>query len=526
MRTVDLLDRMQPVYLTGRNRTIDYMNGPFRDIAPDLFPEFKSADRLDQPRPPAPRELDAILDRIAGGEDTVEILQQVQTADGTRYYRSSHFRLVEDGAPAGYAGVYTDVTSENDAARYAERTTSRFEDIVRAASDWVWETDKNLNLTYVSNRIGDLTETPPRQLIGRYLFSLGVPEEAERRQPEIGRLPDTLMPFCGLVLLIGRTEETRRRVALSGAPYFDDNSGDFAGYRGTGTDITREFEAEHRARVSQAALLDSMKELQERNIQLAQALEKSNAASQAKTDFLGKMSHELRTPLNAIIGFSDLSLLESFGKLPDRYKEYFGDIRKAADHLLTIINDILDAVNLDAGKAKIQLEKIKLKPLVEEVLPLVEAEARSRGVDIAAVTVDDGWAVKADRGRLRQILINLVVNALKFTEQGGSVGIETGTGDDGTVLLTVWDTGIGISREQQGLIFDGFHQVQADPVIAPTEGTGLGLTISQQLARLMGGDLRVESELEKGSRFTIILPAAAKKQKKKRRARKPVRKSA
>jgi len=269
-----------------------------------------------------------------------------------------------------------------------------------------------------------------------------------------------------------------------------------------------------------------MKELQERNIQLAQALEKSNAASQAKTDFLGKMSHELRTPLNAIIGFSDLSLLESFGKLPDRYKEYFGDIRKAADHLLTIINDILDAVNLDAGKAKIQLEKIKLKPLVEEVLPLVEAEARSRGVDIAAVTVDDGWAVKADRGRLRQILINLVVNALKFTEQGGSVGIETGTGDDGTVLLTVWDTGIGISHEQQGLIFDGFHQVQADPVIAPTEGTGLGLTISQQLARLMGGDLRVESELEKGSRFTIILPATAKKQKKKRRARKPVRKSA
>ena len=272
--------------------------------------------------------------------------------------------------------------------------------------------------------------------------------------------------------------------------------------------MTRQHEVENRAHRTQQVLEESLKELRERNMELDRALEEARSAARAKTEFLGKMSHELRTPLNAIIGFAEMSIQQAFGALNSRYLGYFRDIHGAAYHLLNIINDILDTVNIDSATVSISPRPARLSEIVTQARSIIAVRAEQRNIDISAVDVADDWVVLADPGRTRQILVNLLNNAIKFTESGGSVGIDVRLAELGEVEFTVWDTGMGIAPDQHAKIFESFHQVTPDILTTPSEGTGLGLTISRQLAQLMGGDISVESHPNHGARFTVRLPHA------------------
>ncbi len=499
-----LLDEIPPTYHADAAGRMVFRNASFDELAGAAFPE---SDR--EPGGAAvgvPEELRSIFSRLDGGEEIVRLRQSFEIGGAVRFYRSRHFRIFRDGLPAGYAGVYTDVTLEAEAIMQSTRTEARFQDVIRSASDWVWETDTNINLTYISDRIAEVLDRPATALRGRHLFTLG---EFEAVGGNGGRRPDLaveLLPFRGRIFLMPDSRGRKRRIALSGVPVFDEMTGEFTGYRGTGTDVTRQWDAEKQAGEAEESLQNSLEELRERNVQLDSALAEARLAARAKTDFLGKMSHELRTPLNAIIGFAEMSIQQVFGSLNSRYLSYFRDIHGAAYHLLSIINDILDAANIDSEKLTFKPEPMKLAKVLAEARSIVAVRAEQEQIDISAVTLPDDWTVMADPGRTRQILVNLLGNAVKFTNPGGSIGVEAHDAGHDAVAFTVWDTGIGIPPEQHEQVFESFHQVESDLLRSPTEGTGLGLSISRQLARLMGGDITVDSMPGRGARFTVRLP--------------------
>ena len=499
-----LINRMAPVYYADRDACFVFRNDAFDEIAQVLFPEFRSRERREQKHALAPDDLRRIFDRLNAGEAEIKLRQSVEIDGEQRHFRSRHFRIVEGGKAVGYGGVYADVTLEAEAVMQSARTETRFQDVIRSASDWVWETDDNLNLTYVSNRIAEALEAPPSAVVGRHLFSLGEFEDAPARP----NLAAALMPFRGRIFLMPDKHGQVRRISMTGVAVFDDRSGAFIGYRGTGTDVTRHHETEQRARKTQQVLEESLKELRERNTELDRALQEARSAARAKTEFLGKMSHELRTPLNAIIGFAEMSIQQAFGALNARYLTYFRDIHGAAYHLLNIINDILDTVNIDSKTVSISPRPVRLAEIVAQAKSIIAVRAEQRDIDVSAVDVAGDWIVMADPGRTRQILVNLLNNAIKFTEAGGSVGIDVRLTEGDTIAFTVWDTGIGIPEDQHERIFESFHQVKGDILCEPSEGTGLGLTISRQLAQLMGGDISVDSRPGHGSRFTVRLPRA------------------
>ena len=496
-----LLNRMPPMYIAD-------VTGKFTLLNPE-FEEFLSAafgvKRDEDGSLCAPDELLSVFRHLEKGVTEVKLRQTVEFGGDTKHYRSFHVRTSENGVQTGYAGIYTDVTLEAEAVIGAARTEARFQDVIRSASDWVWETDVDLNLTYVSSRISETLEVPPGSLIGRNIFALGVFENSSdglRGKPD---LAEARTAFRGRIFLIADNQNRVRRISLSGVPIDHDATGDFIGCRGTGSDVTNEHDAIQSARRSQRELETSLQDLHDRNVQLDFALDEARLAVTAKTEFLGKMSHELRTPLNAIIGFSEISERKMFGELDAHYLSYFQDIKGAAYYLLHIINDILGAVHLESRSLQLYPQAIDLAELVAQARSYVAARAEDASLDISALTCPAGIVIEADPDRTHQILVNLLNNSVKFTETGGSVGITVLSAPGENVDITVWDTGVGIPADQQDRIFESFHQAGAGLMSNPRDGTGLGLTILRQLARMMGGDVTVESKPGQGSRYTLRL---------------------
>jgi signal transduction histidine kinase/CheY-like chemotaxis protein len=220
-----------------------------------------------------------------------------------------------------------------------------------------------------------------------------------------------------------------------------------------------------------------------------------------KSEFIAGMSHELRTPLNAILGFSELLVQGRAGPLNSRQLEFLSHVKGAADHLLALINDVLDLSKIEAGRSELHCEYFSCQQALDEVLHGLRTHATQKGVHLT--TPVEECQVYADRLRFKQIIYNLVSNALKFTPQNGSIVVSAAV-REGSVWLTVADTGIGISPEDQASIFDKFYQVRsATPV---REGAGLGLAISRRLVEQHSGRIWVESEPGRGSRFSFTLP--------------------
>jgi signal transduction histidine kinase len=245
--------------------------------------------------------------------------------------------------------------------------------------------------------------------------------------------------------------------------------------------------------------------LERRVAERTQALE---VASKHKSEFLANMSHELRTPLNAIVGFSQVLKQKLFGEVNDKQDEYLDDILSSADHLLALINDILDLSKVEAGQVELEKGLFSLREALERGVVMVRERASKNGVQLE-LTLDPAVdLVEGDERRIRQVVFNLLSNAVKFTPRGGQVDVSASR-SDGEVLVAVRDTGPGIAGTDLERIFEEFQQARDTNGERP-EGTGLGLALSRSLVELHGGRIWVESEPGKGSTFTFTLPVGAK----------------
>jgi len=260
-----------------------------------------------------------------------------------------------------------------------------------------------------------------------------------------------------------------------------------------------ELEKRVQARTAELAAANKALELQNREVERATRL---------KSKFLASMSHELRTPLNAIVGFSDLLAEQTAGQLNDKQKRFVNHIKQGSSHLLQLINDILDLSKIEAGQLELRCEDFQIENALPEVLSTIRPLAMAKNIQVQH-GLETNWAVYADRVRFKQILYNLISNAVKFTPKAGRIVIDC-HGDGDSVRISVTDTGIGIRAEDQAVIFEEFRQVEG-AVAATHEGTGLGLAITKRLVEQQGGRISVESELGKGSRFTFTLPAGFRK---------------
>ena len=229
-----------------------------------------------------------------------------------------------------------------------------------------------------------------------------------------------------------------------------------------------------------------------------------NESNRLKGDFLSTMSHELRTPLNSIIGFSEVLVAD--GTLTAKQSRYAGNIMTSGQQLLVLINDILDLAKLEAGKLRLRVDPLDLPGLVEQAAAMDRPAAEKNGIELRVnVASHAPGDVRQDGGKLRQVLANLVSNAIKFTPDGGRVTVSGGV-EAGTLTLCVADTGVGIAPAEQVSIFDKFRQA-SNPLTREQGGTGLGLSIVRELCKLLGGDVALHSDLGRGTTFTVTVPA-------------------
>ena len=243
------------------------------------------------------------------------------------------------------------------------------------------------------------------------------------------------------------------------------------------------------------------------NVRLFTELQAANgelaAASQHKSEFLANMSHELRTPMNAILGFSEVLSERMFGQLNEKQDEYLKDIHASGQHLLSLINDILDLSKVEAGRMELELTEFDLPTALGSAVMLVRERAGRRGISVDTALDAGVGHVRADERKIRQVALNLLSNAIKFTREGGRIDV-TGVPRDDGVEISVSDTGIGIAPEDQGKIFEEFRQVGTADKKA--EGTGLGLALSRKFIELHGGRIWVQSQVGVGSTFTFTIP--------------------
>ncbi len=359
------------------------------------------------------------------------------------------------------------------------------EDLIRLSSDWIWETDKDLCLTYTSDKILEKCDIAPQEVLGKNIFDVGTAKLPPHQKGSMPPQVRMCRPIENLEFIITAKDKSEQLFLLSALPLFDPETEKFIGYRGIGRDITT---------------------LKQHENQLVEKKTEAEKANSMKSMFLARVSHELRTPLNSIIGFSEILKGETFGPLGNpQYNEYTQDILESARHLLKVINNILDMSKAEAGKMELEEEKVLIEETLLSSLRFIAEQAKARDLDIEEdINLKDIY-MSVDPAKIRQILLNLLGNALKFTPEGGRIRLTGQRTLEGDIEISVEDTGVGISAEDLPIALESFGQVD-NKLSRHHEGTGLGLPLAQALTKLHGGTFTIDSQPAEGTRVTITLP--------------------
>jgi PAS domain S-box-containing protein len=414
---------------------------------------------------------------------TVVATWRIRHAKGHYVWLETTIRTVYDpetNQPKNVISVSRDVTARIEAERERRKAYDLFQVMTTEGSDVIILYDAKAKVLFASDALARVLGREPHEVEGRkWVNELAHPEDREflRKLELPPRQGETLT--ISYRLKHGAGHYVWLEVITRGR--YDEN-GQTIGLLSVARDVTARKEQELAAKAAQ---------------------ERAEAANQAKSRFLANMSHELRTPLNAIIGFADLMRMETFGKLGDpRYEDYATLIYDSGGLLLDLITDMLDMAKIEAGKLELNMERVDVEGTIEDAVRLLRDRASAAAVELI-VEADRAPSLLADRRAVKQIVLNLVTNAIKFTPPGGEVRIRAA--EAGTMLaLTVADTGIGIPQSEIGRLGKPFEQVCGDPMLAKS-GTGLGLALVKALAEKHGGSMRIASAEGVGTTVTVTL---------------------
>jgi len=403
-----------------------------------------------------------------------------------------------------FGKMIVNARKREEAERVRMESERRFREMAEQSRTVIWEVDMDGLYTYVSPVSAVVFGYTPEELVGKAHFYDIHPEDMrEQFKTEGMELLSNSVPLTNFENPILKKDGHVIWVSTNGVPIFDKN-GVAIGYRGADSDISDRKEAELKI-IEMNQNLERM--VEERTKQLVLAREEAEKANMAKSEFLSRMSHELRTPMNSILGFAQLLELS---ELTPTQKRGVNHILKSGHHLLDLINEVLDISRIEAGTISLSLEPVDVDSVIREMLDVVTPSAQERSIvleyDEASLR---NLHVRSDRQRLKQVLLNLINNAIKYNTEGGVVRLDVAVLDpqpDGEqpVRISVADTGVGISESDLPKIFVPFERIGAERT--NTEGTGLGLSVVKKLMDVMGGEIHVRSQLGKGSEFTIELP--------------------
>ncbi len=440
-----------------------------------------------------------------------EAVYRLRTRNGHFLWVHDRGRVCErapDGSPTRVVGMVQDVTQQHEAQAALARAEAEQRTLIAALPDVVMRLDRQGRHTYVSDNVSALSRIPAAQMLGRSHRELGFPEPlCAFWDHAIEGVFDSGQPHESEFEL--EAPEGRRCISWRVVP----DRGDGGEVRSV-LAVCRDVTARKRADAELVRHRERLEELvAERTQALTEAKAAAEAASRSKSRFLAHMSHELRTPLAAIIGLTGL-VREHIAD--DAQREQLGKVEQASHHLLTLINDILDLSKIEAERMVLEEAPLRLDLLLESLVPLSAHRAEQKGLafEVELDPALHGRTVVGDALRLKQVLLNLVDNAVKFTDrghvrvqarlQGATPGADPDTDAPLELRLSVQDTGIGIDEATLARLFEPFEQAD-NTTTRRYGGTGLGLAISRQLARMMGGDITVRSRLGEGSTFELAL---------------------
>jgi len=378
----------------------------------------------------------------------------------------------------------TDISAQKEIETALRESQQKLIDFSSTAADWFWEMDADLRYSYISVDDPSVTGLEVSEQIGK-----------THREIRPKRFNDAKLKFFEGILNRRETfsdirfsrlapDGSELHMAISGKPIFDEH-GNFAGYRGGGRNIGKLVETE---------------------LALRREKERAEQASRAKSEFLAHMSHELRTPLNAILGFSDIIREQVFGPVGiNAYREYATDIHRSGQHLLSLINDLLDLSKIEAGKFELEEEILILREIIEQAERLFSHRFSQRGIHYTVMVGDDVGHIYADRRAMTQILFNILSNAEKFNTDGGSIGTTIFKNNDGGICFTVKDTGCGFLTSEVDTAMAPFGRID-NPMTKGTPGSGLGLPIVKSLMDLHGGELVISSTPGEGTEIRLEFP--------------------
>ena len=449
------------------------------------------------------RSIDCSIERNACKQSKDEACHDGLPVDEERYSEmSAKIKLLE----AQLRGVPETLAQENKDANELEELFKNLRMDHRAIFDsvpaMIWYRDLEGEILRVNKLAADSVGMPARELIGKKYYEM-FPDGAEESHKKDKEVIKTGEGVFGDMREYKRDGNTRWAI-VDRIPYYHNDK--IAGVIIFAQDITERKMAEDHLKVAKYDLEDHNRQLEDAAERANLLVEAATVADQAKSEFMANMSHEIRTPMNSIIGFSDLLADEN---MTDEQNDYVHTIQRSASNLMVLINDILDFSKIEAGRITTEIVETNLSEILSDIRDSMSVAAKQRGIEFA-VKIEEGTpkVIMTDPHRLRQCLINLVGNAIKFTDEG-HVHIKVSCIDNGTehmINFNVEDTGIGIAAEKSETIFEPFSQAEASTT-RKYGGTGLGLTITKRIAELLNGKLRFISEPGEGTVFSLLIPA-------------------